>query len=690
MKISLGNHSSALNRIFGLIRRIRDFSQKPQARACSINRPCTICGFVQNHENSQKPDPAAERSIKSAVPALQTELKATLKATLKEEKSVSALQRQALEFWETDEITEKGRALRKFIHDQADSGLCICPRCRGVFRKFQYTDSDQINFYRRIRAGAQSPWFIDRPFYFDTHEDKISSLGPVFVKRLSLLCSRAFRGSKVLILSSASAWDRHFKDLGCKVVSIRPWKEKEILKRIINKPDKLEPVVDIILIDRILEYEKVPSCFVSKAEKLLKTGGLFTVITPDFASRPAAVKMDKWHLFDNDQKSYFDWASLIRVITAGSSRLVTADMAWDTAQGLSFPGMMSCTLRKTDLSEKNSLNSWLTHKSFTVLSEGARGDNLLLMPLVRSLKALGAKEINCISPFPEFLKPLGLFDTLISSEDTGAVEEHQKLMASGKSPGISTRYQAYSPVHFARAYGALAGIYIDNIEFEFSFNSFNSINSFKFCDSLNPEKLLNTPEPLLNEITLPSKPYAVINTMCGSRLKRWSPKEYQNLADYFVGKNIPVVVIGGKSDCIPLKNALNLLDIKDVYSVLKRACVFIGLDSFHLHAASFFRMPKIIIFGSTLSKPVITDSSGTYAVTAGLFCTGCRQRCLPTQWPYNLWCSLMEGNPYDTPDSLEAVRIAQAPGTVLPPCMQEVKAEDIIRVWEKILLSKDN
>lgn len=38
----------------------------------------------------------------------------------------------------------------------------------------------------------------------------------------------------------------------------------------------------------------------------------------------------------------------------------------------------------------------------------------------------------------------------------------------------------------------------------------------------------------------------------------------------------------------------------------------------------------------------------------------------------------MEGNPYESPDTLDRPRIAQPMGAVLPPCMEAVKAEDVI------------
>lgn len=576
--------------------------------------PCRVCGFIEG-----------------AVEALKEDVETPLKSLAKEGDELSACsrfkayQKMALKFWENDEIIKTGRALRNFIMNNPDKGITLCRRCGAVFNSSPDTDVKPLRI-----------------------DDKIASKCGILTERLLLLAQGDISQLKILVISESRAeWKHLFSIEGCSSVCLNPRSQK--FKRVLSGTREL---FNLILVDRVLETETVPAIFVEMVSALLAPEGLISIITPDFASRAAAIHHDSWLFFRSEISVFFDWASLLRTMLCANSGLVTADMACDTFNGLPLPGMICLTMRKSTAK---------IYDDYTIISEGARGDNLLLIPLVKKLKKEGAARVDIITKFPEFIEPSGYFDN-IAQFDTPAATALIQRMRSGVSRGVSTRYQALAPVHFSQAYALLAGTFID----DFSFKK----------KGLFQESIIM--DPAIEIKKLPDKPYAVINTMCGSRLKRWSPGAYLKIAQALMDKGISVVTIGHSSDCVEIKGAVNMLGTKDVYSVLAGAVLFIGLDSFHLHAASFFDMPKIIILGSTLWEPVITDPDNTIVLKAPYDCLGCRQRCLPSQWSYNLWCRQMEGNPYESPETLDNPRIAQPMGAVLPPCMEAVKAEDVI------------
>lgn len=126
----------------------------------------------------------------------------------------------------------------------------------------------------------------------------------------------------------------------------------------------------------------------------------------------------------------------------------------------------------------------------------------------------------------------------------------------------------------------------------------------KVLDAIKPEfqiqeKLLKEAETMLSGLGLkPGEPYVLIHTGAGARIKLWKKERWQEVIDSIRREFglTPVVydnVYGDLRDCIKLPG---LLSFEGFAAVIKKARLFIGLDSLPGHLAASLFTPVIAIW----------------------------------------------------------------------------------------------
>lgn len=128
------------------------------------------------------------------------------------------------------------------------------------------------------------------------------------------------------------------------------------------------------------------------------------------------------------------------------------------------------------------------------------------------------------------------------------------------------------------------------------------------------------------------RPYVTIQVATGwSVYKNWSLERWAEIVDYFNARGIGVFQIGGENDFpIPRASHAYLGEMQACLSLLARAALHIGLDSFANHVSHYrwtdnsgkrWQTPAVILFGSTQA-----NASGypeNVNLSAGLPCQPC-------------------------------------------------------------------
>ena len=90
-----------------------------------------------------------------------------------------------------------------------------------------------------------------------------------------------------------------------------------------------------------------------------------------------------------------------------------------------------------------------------------------------------------------------------------------------------------------------------------------------------------------------------------------------------------------------LKGAINLigkLSLRQSAALISKAKLFMGLDSYPMHIADAFKIPSVILFGSTDPKKVLMNGHTVKMVQSSENCLGCRHDTTPDRWKQNVDC----------------------------------------------------
>jgi ADP-heptose:LPS heptosyltransferase len=203
--------------------------------------------------------------------------------------------------------------------------------------------------------------------------------------------------------------------------------------------------------------------------------------------------------------------------------------------------------------------------------------------------------------YPEILQYNPYVDEIITSDLEGAVDIVFNLM-----------YELHPDTSIVEAYGKITQLSINHPEVEFYMSEEEKEEIDRFMKTLSIENF---------------EGMVVIHPMSGNRIKWWSRDKYQEVSDYVCARNFKVATVGSPFDCVELRGAINLigkLSLRQSAALISRAKLFIGLDSFPMHIANAFKVPSIILFGSTDPKKVLVDSRMVRIIKSSEYCLGCR------------------------------------------------------------------
>lgn len=114
---------------------------------------------------------------------------------------------------------------------------------------------------------------------------------------------------------------------------------------------------------------------------------------------------------------------------------------------------------------------------------------------------------------------------------------------------------------------------------------------------------------------LPEK-YVVVHCKSAEKCKDWTDSKWNDLCNYLVGKNISIVEIGFEPVIVSKDsryyNMTHVRDIQEIAEVIRKAELFIGIDSSFAHIANCFDKMAILIFGSYKNFPEYNPYSGGY------------------------------------------------------------------------------
>lgn len=161
---------------------------------------------------------------------------------------------------------------------------------------------------------------------------------------------------------------------------------------------------------------------------------------------------------------------------------------------------------------------------------------------------------------------------------------------------------------------------------------------------LNQEDLNNAQELLREAGASLDRPLVVLGPGTSRRrtIKEWSSERFAAVADHLATNNgAQVAILGASSDPqiqaaarVPVADLSGRTTLRQAAAILKRATLFVGVDSGLMHLAAAMATPCVAIFGP--SDPNLTgpQGQGHAIVRLGLGCSPCfRKTC-----PFNREC----------------------------------------------------
>jgi ADP-heptose:LPS heptosyltransferase len=124
-----------------------------------------------------------------------------------------------------------------------------------------------------------------------------------------------------------------------------------------------------------------------------------------------------------------------------------------------------------------------------------------------------------------------------------------------------------------------------------------------------------------------AQPYAVIHPVAATPEKTWPASRFLEIADHLVLTGLTPVFIGAAQDDLASFDRYRVVQgasLSEIKSLLSAAALFIGNDSGPAHMAAAFRLPVVVLFGTSdpdIWRPwqtrsqVLTAPEGIAAIT---------------------------------------------------------------------------
>jgi len=147
--------------------------------------------------------------------------------------------------------------------------------------------------------------------------------------------------------------------------------------------------------------------------------------------------------------------------------------------------------------------------------------------------------------------------------------------------------------------------------------------------------------------SLSEKIFIAIFPGASIREKRWNVERFEQIADHFAQKGIPVVVIGGKSEILAGKrilagkSGLNLAgetSLAESAAVIGNAAVLVSGDSGLLHLAAGLGRPTVSLFGPSNIRKWAPRGEHHITISMNLSCSPCSKYGYTPKCPKNVLC----------------------------------------------------
>jgi len=367
---------------------------------------------------------------------------------------------------------------------------------------------------------------------------------------------------------------------------------------------------DVVSCLDILDRVPDPLGELNGLQRILKDDGILLIRVPNYSSTLAEEKGKAWDYNRPWEEIYqFDYLHLKDLLDKSGFKIV--DLKTELPDGVGYVGGIILVGMK---------KNWRINGNnprILVAREGAAGDVLLTTPIVKELKKkFPGSYLIFKTQYPEVLKNNPYVDEVVKSEPKDDdIDVVFNLM-----------YELYPDIPIVEAYGKITKLRIEypEIEFYLSLEEKKEINEYMKTLSIEDTKGL-----------------VVMHPMSGNRIKKWDGNSYQTVSDYSCSRKLTVVTVGSPIDCVELKGAINLigrLSLRQSAALISRAKLFIGLDSYPMHIADAFKIPSVILFGSTDPKKVLMNGHTVKMVQSSENCLGCRHDTTPDRWKQNVDC----------------------------------------------------
>jgi ADP-heptose:LPS heptosyltransferase len=366
---------------------------------------------------------------------------------------------------------------------------------------------------------------------------------------------------------------------------------------------------DVVSCLDILDRMPDPSGELKGLHKILKDGGVLLIRLANYGSAIAEERGKDWNYNRPWEIIYqFDYVRLRNLLDKSGFMIV--DLKTELSDGIGFVGGIILVGMK---------KNWGIHGNnprILVAREGAAGDVLLTTPIVKELKRKFPNSYLIFkTQYPEILKNNPYVDEVARVEPKDGIDVVFNLM-----------YELYPDIPIVEAYGKIAQLRIEYPEIEFYLSPEEKKEIKEYMKTLSIEDL---------------KGFVVIHPLSGNRIKKWNGNSYQVVSDYICSRNLRVLTVGSPLDCVELKGAINLigkLSLRQSAALISKAQLFMGLDSYPMHIADAFKIPSVILFGSTDPRKVLMNGHTVKPVQSSEHCLGCRHDTTPDRWKQNVDC----------------------------------------------------
>lgn len=269
---------------------------------------------------------------------------------------------------------------------------------------------------------------------------------------------------------------------------------------------------------------------------------------------------------------------------------------------------------------RNRWANYLKFRSFDypiiVRRTGAYGDVLLTTPIIRALKLAHPKN-------PIYVETVctSIFDRNPHVTQVGP----RFNLPNPRYIVLDGAYEAQPRENFLDSFAKVASVTLESRKTEL----YLSEQDIKHATSLIPEGN-----------------WIAIHTGPTWASKMWAPGKWAALSNKLMDLGFKVVNLGtGASHAIPCTLDLRAKTTHhQLAAVIKRCILFVGIDSFPIHAAQAVGTPVLGLFGVTLPGPILTDGSRAEAIVSDPNhpSSGARHRAAGTTF------TAAEHNPMDT------------------------------------------